>query len=322
MAPEDTTTKPNFAEGIPAYVKAIQDSLAHLAKPADLTLPQRRDRFDLIGDLLKEAYPDGMQVRNTYIALPGREVPIRIYSPDAPAPRACIIYFHGGGYVSGSIDSHDAITAHLAEITNCTVVSVHYRRPPENPFPAPNDDCYEAAKWVAANHEQIGIAPDRLVLAGDSAGGNLAASCALRANEEGDLRIRGQVLIYPGMCADTQTTESYRTNRNDPFLAVSSMQFYRQSYLGAIDPNSNPYAAPLHASDLSGMPPAYILVAEHDPVRDDGVIFHKRLVSAGVKSELRNVEGMIHGFLRARRFSKLADKEFARLGSAVTSMVA
>ncbi|MGO4836890.1 alpha/beta hydrolase fold domain-containing protein, partial [Rhizobiaceae sp. 2RAB30] len=129
--------------------------------------------------------------------------------------------------------------------------------------------------------------------------------------------LRAQILIYPGMCADFETTPSYHENRQDPFLSTDSMRFYRAAYLGDADLAAHPDAAPLHAAGLGSMPPAYILAAEHDPVRDDGVLYGERLRAAGVAAETRVVAGMIHGFLRARRHSAVADDEFSRLGRAV-----
>lgn len=309
--------RPHFAPGIADYVGAIHASLASLAKPTGLSLSQRRDRFEQIGAIFREPYPKGMTVRSTYLALPWREIPLRIYRPAGSERQACVLYFHGGGYVSGSIESHDVITAHLAEISGATVVSVHYRRPPENPYPAPNDDCHAALSWVIEQADGLAIDPDRLAVAGDSAGGNLAASVAFRMRGKPGPGLQAQILIYPGMCADFDTTPSYRGNRHDPFLSTESMRFYRSAYLGETDPAAYPDAAPLHAADLDGMPPAYILAAEHDPVRDDGVLYGERLRAAGVAAETRVVTGMIHGFLRARRHSAVADDEFSRLGEAV-----
>lgn len=311
-----------FAPGISDYVEAINANLAALARPTGLTLAQRRDRFELIGEMFSEAYPAGMQVRTAFIALPGREVPVRVYRPAGTGRQACVLYFHGGGYVSGSIASHDVITAHLAHITGATVISVHYRRPPENPYPAPNDDCHAALLWAVERADDLAIDAGRMAVAGDSAGGNLAASCAFRALRQSGPKLRAQILIYPGLCADFETTASYRENRRDPFLSTESMRFYRQAYLGATDIAQSPDAAPLHADDLRGMPPAYILAAEHDPVRDDGVLYGKRLRAAGVAVETRVAAGMIHGFLRARRYSPRADDEFSRLGEAIARFLA
>lgn len=311
---------PEFAPGIADYVRHITTSLSHLARPTGLTIEQRRDRFDAIGALFREPYPDGMSVRSTFIARPGREIPIRVYRPAGEAEQACILYFHGGGYVSGSIESHDVITAHLARLTGATVISVHYRRPPENPYPAPNDDCWDALCWTVEHASDLRIDPERLALAGDSAGGNLSASCAFRALRAGGPRLKAQILIYPGMCADLGTTPSYHENRHDPFLSTSSMEMYRKAYLGGALTGPEE-AAPLHAADLFGMPPAYILAAEHDPVRDDGVLYGQRLLEAGVAVETRVVPGMVHGFLRARRFSPVADAEFTRLGEALKRML-
>lgn len=311
-----------FAPGIEDYVQAVSTGLGALARPGGLTLEQRRDRFDRLGALLRDPYPAGMEVWNRQIALPGREIPVRTYRPAGDGAQPCIFYFHGGGYVSGSIDSHDTITAQLAALTGATVISVHYRRPPENPYPAPNDDCWAALQWAIRRAEDLGIDPARLAVAGDSAGGNLAASCALRARGEGGPALRAQVLIYPGMCADLETTESYRTNRHDPFLNPDSMRFYRTSYLGGGLESPGEIATPLYAADHRGLPPAYVLVAEHDPVLDDGRLYAERLQAAGVETTFRMAPGMIHGFLRARRFAPGAQQELEALAAALRRYLA
>lgn len=306
--------QPVFAAGIDDYLDAVRNALGPMASPKGLSLEQRRERFDRLAEALRRPYADGMVVRNAWIARPGREIPIRIYRPVGNAPQAAILYYHGGGYVSGSIESHDAITARLAELTGATVVSVHYRRPPENTYPAPNDDCFEALVWLHGRAKDLGIDPSRVAVAGDSAGGNLAASVAWRAKRTDLPPLRAQALIYPGLCADLDTTPSYRTNTRDPFLSVESMRFYRAAYLGDADARSEPYAAPLHADDLAALPPALILLAEHDPLFDDGRMFFERLQAAGVSALLRRGDGLIHGFLRASAFCPAAKEEFIALG--------
>jgi acetyl esterase len=306
---------PVFAAGIAEYLATVAKALGPMASPKGLSLEQRRDRFDMLAEALRQPYADGMVVRNNWVARPGREIPVRIYRPAGPGPQAAILYCHGGGYVSGSIESHDAITARLAALTGATVVSVHYRRPPENPFPAPNDDCFEVLLWLRARAGDLGIDPARIAVAGDSAGGNLVASVAWRSGQEGLPPLRAQALIYPGLCADIDTTPSYRTNIHDPFLSVDSMRFYRAAYLGGTLRTADPYAAPLHADDVSGLPPTLILLAEHDPLYDDGRLFFEKLQAAGVQASLRTGDGLIHGFLRTARFCAAAEREFVALAA-------
>jgi acetyl esterase len=220
---------------------------------------------------------------------PDGEIPVRISTPlDATDPPAVITFLHGGGWVVGDLDSHDRTTQRLAAATGAVVVSVDYRLAPEHRFPAAADDAYAAAVWTVDNY-----APARHVIAGDSAGGNLAAVVSLMARDQGGPPIDHQLLVYPVTdCA--MDTESYDVNGTDYFLTSQKMAWFWEQYCGT--DGSHPYASPLRADDLSGLPPATVVTAEFDPLRDEGEAYAAALTDAGVPTESMRAPGLFHGF--------------------------
>ena len=193
---------------------------------------------------------------------------------------------------------------------------MHYRRAPENPYPAPNEDCYAALCWAVEQAERLGIDPSRIAVAGDSAGGSLAASCTLLARDRNGPKISHQTLIYPGLGAGPDTN-SYRNNLDDLFLKPAGVDFAQRAFLGDVEPDG--YSSPLRNSSHAGLPPAYVLVAELDPLHDDGVLYAEKLQAAGVRATLRSAPGMVHGFVRARRWSKVAQAEFETMCADIRS---
>jgi acetyl esterase len=228
-----------------------------------------------------------------------REIPLRVYEPETEAegPRPAFVYFHGGGWVLGDLETHDELCRVLCRETGAVVVAVDYRLAPEHPFPAPVEDCYAALSWVADGHDDLGT-DGRLVVGGDSAGGNLAAVAALLARDRGTPAVDHQVLIYPATAADFSRA-SYRENGEGYGLTRAEMQWFHDRYLGtAYDVHDrNPYAWPEEAADLSGVAPATVVTAEYDPLRDDGLRYAERLEAAGVDVRLENYDGVIHGFV-------------------------
>ncbi|HAV61894.1 MAG TPA: hypothetical protein DCY13_05975, partial [Verrucomicrobiales bacterium] len=206
-----------------------------------------------------------------------------------------IVYFHGGGWVMGDLETHDTLCRHLANAAGAVVIAVDYRLAPENPFPAAFDDAVAAVRHVAEISKELGIDPGRLAVAGDSAGGNLAAAVCLHAREQGGPAIALQCLLYPVLDAGCDTA-AYTAFADGHGLTRDKMRFFWKSYLGTASPE-NPYAVPLAAENLSGLPPALVLTAEYDVLRDEGEQFGKRLVAAGVEVEMIRCEGVIHGFL-------------------------
>lgn len=227
---------------------------------------------------------------------PGGPLPIRIYRPAAAAPLPTLVYFHGGGWVLGSIETHDGICRALANAGACQVVSVEYRLAPEHRFPAAVEDAYAASAWVAANAAELGAAPDRIAVGGDSAGGNLAAAVCLMARDRGGPRLAFQLLLYP-VTSFAFDTPSYLENAEGYMLTRADMRWFWQHYLPDEAAGRSPYASPLQAENLRGLPPALVVTAEFDPLRDEGEAYAARLQAAGVPATLRRYEGLIHGFL-------------------------
>jgi acetyl esterase len=206
-----------------------------------------------------------------------------------------LVYFHGGGFVIGNIESHDHVCRSLANKVPCVVASVDYCLAPEAKFPAAVEDSYAALEWIAANAAGFGIDPSRIAVGGDSAGGNLAAVISLMARDRKGPTLAFQLLIYPATDM-RMTAPSIEENANGPLLTKASMVWFLDHYLTGDHDKENPLASPLLASDVSGLPPAFIATAECDPLRDEGEAYAHRLEQAGVRAELHRYAGMPHGF--------------------------
>lgn len=245
---------------------------------ADVALPMRR-------------------AENLALDLPGRSVNARLYVPKGAAETPpLILFFHGGGWVLGSLDTHDATCRELAEDSGAAVLSIEYRLAPEARYPAAAEDCYDATCWAREHAADLGVDGTRLAVAGDSAGGNLAAAVSLMARDRGGPALRHQLLIYPVTDADF-TTPSYTANGSGAyFLSTSAMRWFWQHYLGETAPPDAPLARVLHTADLSGLPPATVITAQYDPLRDEGDAYAQRLSQAGVATDHHIAPGMIHGF--------------------------
>ncbi len=225
----------------------------------------------------------------------GGPIPVRVYRPDAAGPLPVVVYAHGGGFVFCDLDSHDSLCRALANLVPAVVVSVGYRRAPENPWPTAAEDVYAATRWAADNAVALGGDPRRLAVGGDSAGGNLAAVTAIMARDRGGPALAGQLLLYPVIAADFDT-ESYRLFGKGYYNPRPALQWYWDCYVPAVSDRTHPYAAPLHA-ELSGLPPAVVVIAGHDPLRDEGLAFGAALEQAGVPAVRLRYEGGIHGFM-------------------------
>ncbi|MCL6516465.1 alpha/beta hydrolase [Alicyclobacillus sp.] len=246
---------------------------------------------------------------------PGGPLPVRVYRPAAHTRGAMptggatpvgkdgesdlapslLVYFHGGGWVLGDLDTVDDTCRALCEACRRVVVSVDYRLAPEHRFPAAVDDALRAVRWVADHAEALGASPEGLVVAGDSAGGNLATVVALRARDEGGPAIAGQVLVYP-ITDHNFDTPSYREHATGYSLTRAGMMWFFAQYLPRAEDADHPWVSPLRARDLSGLPPALVITAEHDPLRDEGERYAQRLEAAGVPVRLVRFDGMVHGF--------------------------
>lgn len=222
-------------------------------------------------------------------------IPIRVYRESDEATPA-VVYYHGGGWVIGDLDSHDSFCTQIAEATGYTVISVEYRLAPEHPYPAPLDDCYDALCWIQDNASDLNINADKIAVAGDSAGGNLAAAVCLKARAQGNSGISMQLLLYP-VTDCNYDTPSYLDNAEGYMLTREGMVWFWDHYIGE-DENlkADPLVSPLRAQSMEGLPAACIITAEFDPLRDEGNAYAERLKSAGVATDHQCVDGVIHGF--------------------------
>jgi acetyl esterase len=242
--------------------------------------------------------PDGAavaEVRELTAPGPRGDIPLRLYRP-AQSHGAVLVYFHGGGWVIGDLDTHDALCRDLAEQSGCVVVSVDYRMGPEHRFPAAPEDCLAATRWVRDQAQALGVDASRLAVGGDSAGGNLAAVVSQMARDAGDLPIAFQLLIYPAT-VQRRFTHSNAVNGQGLLLTVDSMRYFHDHYIEDAEHDFDWRAAPLLREDLSGLPPALVLVAGYDPLCDEGTEYAQRLTQAGNAATLINFSRQIHGFI-------------------------
>jgi acetyl esterase len=276
-------------------IKALLDGMAAAGGPALDALPpvEARAMFDNMP--LPRRQIELARIENRKIPGPAGEIPVRIYQPQGGGVKPVLVYFHGGGWVIGSLDSYDATCRELAQGAGCVVVSIDYRLAPEHRYPAAPNDCYAGLAWVAANAASLGADAKRLAVGGDSAGGNLSAVVSQMARDQGGPAIRFQLLIYPVTDADF-TTPSYAQNAEGYLLTTSAMKWFWGHYASDAQ-RREPYASPLRAKDLSGLPPAWVCTAEFDPLRDEGEAYAKRLQQAGVSTALTRYDGLIHGFI-------------------------
>jgi acetyl esterase len=225
----------------------------------------------------------------------GGEMPTRIYMPHGTGPFPVLVYFHGGGWVIGDLEAYDATCRALTNAAGCLVVAMEYRLAPEHKFPAAPEDCYAATCWVAANAAAIGGDPRRIAIGGDSAGGNLTAVVAQRARDRGGPALVYQLLMYP-VTNYGYDTASYRENADGYLLTRDAIVWFWNHYLRSAADGNNPLASPLRANDLRDLPPAMVLTAEFDPLRDEGEAYAMRLQEAGVPVTFKRYAGTIHGF--------------------------
>ena len=230
--------------------------------------------------------------------LPGPvQTPVRVYRPSLASDLPVLMYFHGGGFVICNLDTHDRACRSLANASGCVVVSVDYRLAPEHKFPAAADDAYSATRYVAEHASEFGIDPSRIAVGGDSAGANLATVVALMARDRGGPALKFQLLIYPVTDFTNHETASERAYGQGYFLDTVLMDWFADQYFSAEADRSVPYASPLKASDVGGLPPALVITGECDPLRDQGEAFADKLRDAGVPVVLKRYEGMIHPFI-------------------------
>ena len=264
------------------------------AKPlAEMTAPEAREFVSGLRQLYGPG-PDMARVEDARVRSSGGSFPVRVIVPDAPLD-GVIVYYHGGGWVIGSLDDFEALGRHLADRTNCAVVLVDYRLAPEYRYPTAVDDAWAALLWVDAHIDEVAGRRLPLVVAGDSAGGNLAAVVAQRTVAHDGPLLALQVLVYPVTDADLDTT-SYADPANQLMLTRESMVWFWDQYAPDVLSRNHSNASPLRAPTLVGLPPAVVVTAEHDVLRDEGELYATRLLKSGVAVEHRRFEGQMHGF--------------------------
>ncbi|MFG3157845.1 alpha/beta hydrolase [Streptomyces sp. NPDC048219] len=257
----------------------------------------------------RSAPDDGLEVTDREI--PARagspDIPVRIYArPAGEQPVPCLLFFHGGGFVTGNLDTEDARCREIARRTGITVVSVDYRLAPEHPFPCAYEDCYDALVWVAANAGELRIDRERIAVGGTSAGGALTAAVTLASRDLDGPAVCHQLMLYPVIDHAMNTRSMKEFDATPGWHARNNVHMWRH-YLGTGTPQSvSPYAAPVEAGDLSGLPPVYLMTVEFDPLRDEGLAFGRRLLDAEVSVQLHHIPGAFHGFDAAAPQSAIA----------------
>ena len=297
--------KPVLAGGMadrpdPAAQEVIEMSEAVPVPPSNgLSAESARQRLeDIMGDLPAEEVANTEEYSIAGPEATDRDLPLRVYEPDVEPPYPVLVYYHGGGFMAGSLDTHDNICAALTNRAGCLTVSVDYRLSPEHPFPAGLEDAYRAVEWATAFGEKLNGDPVRVAVAGDSAGGNLAAAVSLLARDQGGPDLTYQGLIYPGTASPVlHDIPSHDENAEGYFLETETVEFYYENYVQSPAHVRNAYASPLLADDLSGLAPATVITAGFDPIRDEGVRYADRLAEDGVETEHLHYEEMIHAFV-------------------------
>lgn len=297
---------PAMAEGLELYIELMRASTGGRSR----TLSAQRLRSDLDASELRCPRYRETKTLTTFIVVEGREIAVKLYWPGIPTLRPAICYFHGGGFTFGSIESFDVVATGLAEQTGALVASVQYRRLPENSYRAAQEDCYAALLWLHEHAEHLGIDPSRVAVAGDSVGALLATIAAVMARDRGGPRLVCQLLLY-GAFGMHPGRSCYASSR-DPLLTTQRVDGFISAYHRGKD--SSFYPAPLAMGDLSKLPPAIIVAAEHDPLREEALEYADRLCHFGVQVDVSVASAMIHGFLRARKMCPAAERQLIELG--------
>ncbi|WP_247009217.1 alpha/beta hydrolase [Halorientalis litorea] len=261
-----------------------------------LSVADAREQFENVATL-RDA-PDVADVRNFEIQGPEGPLPVRTYYPEGEGPHPTLVYFHGGGFVLGNIETHDALCRELANAGECAVLSVDYRLAPEHSFPAPVYDAYAAVEWIAENGAHVDLDSDRIAVGGDSAGGNLTAATTLMGQDRDGPDIQHQLLLYPALASPAvHDFDSYEENAEGYFLETPGMEWFLDCYVDDDLHLRNEYFSPLLANDLSDTPPASVVTAGFDPLRDEGQAYAERLAEDDVPVDHYHYEDMIHGFV-------------------------
>jgi acetyl esterase len=307
------------------HVRNLLDQMAALKLPKMSEIGPQAARAAMRNNIFRGSDTPIGRIENRAIPGPAGDIAVRVYTPvgapDDTLPG--LVFFHGGGFVLGDLDSHDDLCRSLANGSGCRTVSVDYRLAPENPFPAAVDDAFAAAKYVAANASAFGIDGKCLAVSGDSAGGNLAAVVCQLAKNNGGPSLAFQLLIYPvTQLGASVETQSMRENSKGYFLEKEGMDWFTKLYCPDMSYRADPRLSPLLAADLSGLPPAYVITAGFDPLRDEGRDYADKLDAAGVEVTYVNYPGMVHGFFSMRALIPKAREAVAAAAAAVKEGVA
>ncbi|MER8633725.1 alpha/beta hydrolase [Mesorhizobium opportunistum] len=310
----DKTGRGEYETRLDAALWAYIDSINAWYPPeiVDQPIAKQRAVYDRMCRALRQPYPPGVVAKDGVIAAAGRDIAVRRYHLTGSAPRATVLYYHGGGFILGGLDSHDDICAEICAGTGFAVLSVDYRLAPEHVHPAAFDDALAAFEWAAA------ATSEPLVLCGESAGGNLAAAVAQATRGHSRAAI-GQVLIYPGLGGD-ERSGSYAEHANAPLLSVGDIAFYRDVRSAKRQSPDDPTFSPLRDRDFSGLPPTAIITAECDPLSSDGETYRDRILAAGGKAWWHEEKRLVHSFLRARTTVPAAANAFASIISAIAAL--
>lgn len=289
----------NSRKPLDPKAKSLLTAIAVAGVTPISSVPAARARVEVEGRMARMNIPVRPVGRTTDLTIPHALIPlkIRIYEPEGSGPFPVIVFFHGGGWVFFDLDTYEPICTHLCSIAGCVVISVDYRRAPEFRFPAAIDDCLIATQWAAIHCREYSGNPEKLFLAGDSAGANLATVTAMQWRAQGYHPLCGQILLYP--VTDHYSREKPSANEFDDGFGLSraDMHWFWDQYLMDTSDGDSPLASPLLAETLQGLPPALVIVSGYDPLRDDGLFYAHRLKEAGIPLTLLYYEEMIHGFV-------------------------
>ncbi|MET0446926.1 MAG: alpha/beta hydrolase [Aeromicrobium sp.] len=299
----------------PEVTALLGSSLAPRTPVAEITAEQmRRDMDDAVAAFTKDAAPiEVHRVVDDLVPGRGGDIPVRVYSPETPT--AVIVYMHGGAWVAGGIHTHEFVTRRISRDTGAIVISVDYRMLPEHPYPAPFDDAYDAVVWASALRPELPF-----IVAGDSAGGTLAACCALLARDEDGPYIDGQVLVYPAIDADPERP-SMVAFREGGHIVLDELNHYLAQYTAPEVAHGSPYALPGYATTLEGLPPAVVVIAGHDLLRSAEEDYARRLDDAGVPVTVQLDHELVHGWIDFAPRVASADRAFGRLTEAVNGLI-
>jgi acetyl esterase len=311
---------------IDPQIKVLLDQLAAMENVpySEMTPEGLRQLMKMIA--AADGPPEAVaSVEEAHASGPAGPIPLRAYRPSATGPGGTplpvLVWYHGGGWVIGDLDTADTTCRKLANRTGALVISVDYRLAPEHPAPAPLEDCWAALRWVAEQAATLGGDPSRLAVGGDSAGGNLSALLAVRARDNGAPAIRHQLLVYPA----TDLTRSYPShveNGEGYLLTNEAMSWFLGHYLGGADDPKDPSLSPLYTDDLSGVANASVITAELDPLRDEGEAYAARLLDSDVAVVLRRYDGMVHGFIQMGGVTPVADAAVSEAASRLRAALA